>query len=312
MRILFIAGDRTSDAVMATGILGWMVDNLPRARFTVVCGPPAAPLFEGLPRLERVIPLAERPWAAHWWDLWKQVVTTRWSSLVDLRGSLLGQGLVARRRMVLRSQMGMAHQAVHLAGLLKLRSPPPLRCFLTPAARSAAAALIPDGVPVLGLAPGTGWPRKRWPAERFADLAERLTAPGAAFAGWRVAAFGLAEEADLTAAALQRIPAERRLDLAGRTDTAVLQACLERCGFVIGNDSAAMHLAAAAGTPVLGLFGPTRDDKLGPWSNKADTVRTSESVGELARRPADAPAMDSLTVEQAALAAARLWRDLQA
>ena len=312
MRILFIAGDRTSDAVVATGILGWMVDSLPRARFTIVCGPPAAPLFDGLPRLERVIPLPERPWAMHWWDLWKQVVASHWSTLVDLRGSLIGQGLVARRRLVLRSQTGLAHQAVHLAGLLKLRSPPPLRCFLTPAARSAAAELIPDGAPVLGLAPGTGWPRKRWPPEHFANLAERLTAPGGAFAGWRVAAFGLPEEAELAAAVLERIPADRRLDLSGRTDTAVLQACLERCGFVVGNDSAPMHLAAAAGTPVLGLFGPTRDDRLGPWSDKADTVRTPESVGELARRPAGEPVMASLTVETAAEAAARLWRDLQA
>lgn len=311
MKVLFIAGDRTSDAVLATGILGWMVDNLPRARFTVVCGPPAAALFEGLPRLDRTIPLAKRPWAAHWWDLWKQVAGNRWSSLVDLRGSLIGQALVARRRLVLRSQTGMSHQVVHLAGLLKLRSPPPLRCFLAPSARSAAATLLPDGPPVLGLAPGTGWARKRWPAERFASLAGQLTAPGAAFAGWRVAALGLADEAGLTATALERIPADRRIDLAGRTETAVLQACLERCAFVIGNDSAPVHLAAAAGTPVLGLFGPTRDDKLGPWSDKADTVRTPESTGDLARRPGDAPVMESLTVERAAEAATRLWRDLQ-
>lgn len=311
MKVLFIAGDRTSDAVLATGILGWMVDNLPRARFTIVCAPPAAPLFAGLPRLDGVLPLVERPWAAHWWDLWKQVVGTRWSSLVDLRGSLIGQGLVARRRLVLRSQMGAGHQAVHLAGLLKLRSPPPLRCFLTSEARVAAAALLPDGPPVLGLAPGAGWARKRWPAERFASLASQLTGPGAAFEGWRVAAFGLADEAMLTAAALERIPADRRLDLAGRTDAAVLQACLERCAFVVGNDSSPMHLAAAAGIPVLGLFGPTRDDKLGPWSDKADTVRTTESTGDLARRPPDAPAMDSLTVERAADAATRLWRDLR-
>src|SRR5690606_5184565 len=165
---------------------------------------------------------------------------------------------------------------------------------------------------VLGIAPGTGWPRKRWPAERFASLADRLTAADGPFAGWRVAAFGLAEEAPLTATALERIPAERRFDLGGRTDTAVLQACLERCAFVIGNDSAPMHLAAAAGTPVLGLFGPTRDDRLGPWSDKADVVRTVESAGELARRPADYPAMDSLTVDRVADAATRLWRDLQA
>ena len=312
MRILFIAGNRTSDAVLATGILGWMVDNLPRARFTIVCGPPAAPLFAGLPRLDRVIPVAERPWAAHWWDLWKQVVVAHWSTLVDLRGSLIGQALVARRRLVRRTQLVSAHPAVQFAGLLKLRIAPPLRTFLPPAAHHAAAALIPDGPPVLGLAPGAGSDHKRWPAERFAGLAERLTAPGAVFAGWRVAAFAVPEEAGLAATALERIPADRRLDLAGRTDTGALQACLARCGFVVGNDSAPMHLAAAAGTPLLGLFGPTREDRLGPWSDKADTVRPPGNTGELVRRPPEGARMEDLTVERAAEAAARLWRDLQA
>jgi lipopolysaccharide export system permease protein len=311
MRILFIAGDRTSDAVIATGILGWMVDNWPRARFTVVCAPLAAPLFAGLPRLDRVIPMVELPWAGHWWDLWKQVGFKRWSRLVDLRGSLIGQALVAGRRHVLRGQLFGAHRAVQFAGLIKLRTAPSLRSFVTADAGAAAAALIPDGAPVLSMAPGSGWDRKTWPVGHFADLAEQLTGPDGAFPGWRVAAFGLAEEAPLTAAALARIPPDRRIDLAGKTDLAVLQACLQRCAMFIGNDSAPMHLAAAAGTVVLGLFGPTRDDRNRPWSHKSDAIRTPESTGELARRPEGEPVMASLSVDRVAGAAAQLWRDVE-
>jgi len=101
------------------------------------------------------------------------------------------------------------------------------------------------------------------------------------------------------------------LDLIGKDTLKQMVALLARADLVVTPDSGPAHVANAVGTPVLGLYGPTRDDKLGPWSDKADTVRTTESTGELARRSGDTSVMESLTVERAAEAAARLWRDLQ-
>ncbi len=312
MRILFVTGNRIGDCVLSTGILGWMVDNLPKARFTVVCGPEAAPLFEGVPRIERVIAMRKRPWGLHWWDLWKQIVGTGWHTLIDLRGSLIGQGIVARRRVVQRTPgSGRIHQVVHLSGLLKLRAPPAPRAFLTDAQRAAAATLLPADGPVLALGPGAGWPAKRWPPERFARLAARLTAEDGILPGARVMVVGAADEAALARSALADLPADRRIDLTGRIDAGVAQACLARASLFVGNDSGPMHMAAAAGTPTLGLFGPSRDDRYGPWGDHCRSLRTPESYGALIRNPSGPHPMDGLGVEAVALAAEALWQELK-
>ena len=54
------------------------------------------------------------------------------------------------------------------------------------------------------------------------------------------------------------------IDLCGRLSLAEVAACLARCALFVGNDSGLMHLAAAAGTPTLGLFGPSRADEYAP------------------------------------------------
>jgi ADP-heptose:LPS heptosyltransferase len=72
-----------------------------------------------------------------------------------------------------------------------------------------------------------------------------------------------------------------------------------------------MHLAAAAGAPTLGLFGPSEDRRYAPWGPKAAVVRTEESYAELFGRRA-APGrvqetlMDGLSVETALAAATEL------
>jgi ADP-heptose:LPS heptosyltransferase len=54
------------------------------------------------------------------------------------------------------------------------------------------------------------------------------------------------------------------IDLCGRLSLPEAAACLQRCALFVGNDSGLMHLAAAAGSPTLGLFGPSRADEYAP------------------------------------------------
>ena len=62
------------------------------------------------------------------------------------------------------------------------------------------------------------------------------------------------------------------LDLVGKLDLPEVAAVLARAAIFIGNDSGLMHLAAAAGAPTLGLFGPTPSDEYGPAGPKARAV----------------------------------------
>jgi heptosyltransferase-2 len=134
----------------------------------------------------------------------------------------------------------------------------PERLEPSPESRRAAAQLLRAlgrraDRPLVVLEPGASYgPAKCWPPQRFGALASRLLADGA-----DVATVGLPD-----AAPLERIVAEAAgpglLRAAGRTPgVGALHALLEAADLVVSNDTGPMHLAAAAGTPVLALFGAT-------------------------------------------------------
>lgn len=130
-----------------------------------------------------------------------------------------------------------------------------LRYFLNEAARAMAeahlqAAGIDLSRPLVGMAPGAVWETKRWPADRFAELA-RL----ALGAGLQVVLSGSREEAPLTAAIAAQ--AAGAVDLAGKVGLAELGALVDRCRAFVANDSGPMHLSRALGVPTLALFGST-------------------------------------------------------
>ena len=115
----------------------------------------------------------------------------------------------------------------------------------------------------LAVHPGSGSARKNWPAERFADLAARLSNG----APWLLS-LGPADERE--AAALQGAPgAVITRDLVPRH----LGALLAAAGLYVGNDSGVTHLAAAYGVPTLALFGPTDPAVWSPIGTRVRTLR---------------------------------------
>jgi ADP-heptose:LPS heptosyltransferase len=145
---------------------------------------------------------------------------------------------------------GAGHAAEWLAGALgelgvpSLREAPKLEP--TGAESRTAEALAP--APFVVLHPGSGSARKNWPAERFADLAERV-APGLD----RVVVEGPAD-AGAAERLARGLPGARRV----RTpEPGVLGALCARAELYVGNDSGVSHLAAAFGGRCLVLFGPT-------------------------------------------------------
>jgi ADP-heptose:LPS heptosyltransferase len=70
-------------------------------------------------------------------------------------------------------------------------------------------------------------------------------------------------------------------DFTAKLDLLQAQALLERAALFVGNDSGLMHMAAAAGTPTLGLFGPTDESIYGPFGPRSLAVRGPRSFAEL-------------------------------
>ena len=91
------------------------------------------------------------------------------------------------------------------------------------------------------------------------------------------------------------------LDLTGRLQLPEVAAVMARCALFVGNDSGLMHLAAAAGTPTLGLFGPTPASEYGPIGRAARAVLARGEPG--AAPMAALPVEDALAAAQGLLAA---------
>lgn len=137
-----------------------------------------------------------------------------------------------------------------------------LRFHPGPQAETAAAKLAeswPRQGSWVALHPGGGAfsLARRWPAERFAALAEILVARGHG-----VALIGRDADGTRAVKALCRAPV---LDLTDACDLPTLGALMPRFRRLITNDSGVMHLAVAMGTPVTAIFGPSNDRAWGPW-----------------------------------------------
>jgi lipopolysaccharide export system permease protein len=108
-------------------------------------------------------------------------------------------------------------------------APPAPRVWLDAAHRAAAATIIPEGTPVLALAPAANWRGKQWRAERFAELAARLTGPDGILPGARIAVFAAGDERAAIQPVLSSIPPDKLIDTVGRIDLLTVAACLARC-----------------------------------------------------------------------------------
>jgi ADP-heptose:LPS heptosyltransferase len=312
MRALFISSNRLGDAVLSTAVLDRMAKHNPEVRWTVACGPVAVPLFEAAPFVERVVSWSKSKGGGHWVRLWRSVVGTRWTRVVDLRGSALSWFLRAEERQVYRTPTDDAHRLEQMAAALGLAVPLYPALWIGAAAQRRAAEIVAgDDRPILAVAPTANWPPKAWPADRFIALVERLCATGARLEGARVLVAGGPGERDLAAPVLDAVPDDRRIDLVGTEPLMVLAACLAHARLTVANDSGLMHLAAAAGCPTLGLFGPSDDRHYAPRGPLTAWVRSAQRAdlllarsGEVGRTPG--ALMGGLAVDEVDVAAREL------
>ncbi len=302
--------------MLSTGLLAHLVERSPGARLTIAAGPDAAPLFAAVPGLERILTVTKRRHALHWLELYRAVAPRRWDLVVDLRGSALAYLLAARERRVMGKGDADRHRVQQLARLFALDPPPAPRLWTAPEHEQRAALLVPPGTPVLAVGPAANWRGKQWRAERFAELAARLTGASGPLPGARIAVLAAAHERAQAAPLVAALPPGRCLDLTGRTDLLTAAAALRRCALFVGNDTGIMHIAAAMGTPTLGLFGPSLPAQYAPWGPRTAVVRTTRSYAEIVGAPdydhrTTGTQMDSLSVDAAEAAARRLWASVQ-
>ncbi len=148
-------------------------------------------------------------------------------------------------------------------------TPDRMEAWVSAADRTWAEATLPTASGALWVACGHGARNgyaKRWPRRHWVALIDQLHQ-----AGYRAVLVGGPDEADEAARIVQACK-KPPLALTGKTTLGQLAAVLAHCALMIGSDSGPLHLAAALGTRVVGLYGPTSWVRYGPFG-QPDGVR---------------------------------------
>jgi len=125
---------------------------------------------------------------------------------------------------------------------------------------------------LVAINPGAGRDSKRWPVEHFRRLADRL----AQEPNVRILLLWGPDEVHMARQIRDGLSAQAIL--APPTDLHELAALLRRSALMVANDTGPLHLAAALGTPSLGLFGPTRAERNGPYGRHCRGVQSPDGT----------------------------------
>ena len=300
-RICLIKPSALGDIVQSLPLLPVLKECFPSAEITWVCSDSYAGLLEEHPQLAGVIRFQRRGGLWSWRQTLRQLRDARFDVSIDLQGlartGIMNWATGAPLRIGLESAREGAQFACHELIPDSGRQVPAHRRYWRVAEQLGAgeyraAAIVPvrqheldwaderlEGLrrPLLAIHPGARWRTKRWPVEKFAVLAAK------AARAWGFSAVVVGSPGEVaTAEHLQQLlnrfaPAANSLCLAGETTLGQLAAVLYRSNVMLANDSGPMHLAAALGTPVLGLFTCTSPVLSGPAGSGHQLLSTQLS-----------------------------------
>jgi lipopolysaccharide heptosyltransferase I len=290
LKILILKPSSLGDVIQAMPVLRLLKQHLPASRVDWWIDSSLAPLLEGDPDLARVVRFERRRWASpvHWPEMFRSIAGLRaqkYDWVIDLQclarsgafawlanGKLL-VGLDEPREgargfydiIVPRGSFHTHAVDWYLAVLPRLGVPVHNGFTWLPERSNVSAGIRAKWNPAPGrwiaLQPGARWSNKRWPVEHFAELTRRLATDRADL---RFAVLGGKDEQPLAEVVCRAAP-ERCLNLAGQTSLPEMIEWLRQCDLMVTNDTGPMHVAAALGKPVVGVFGPTEPRRTGPY-----------------------------------------------
>lgn len=277
--ILIFSFSHIGDAVLSTAVIPPLQEHFPDARIHALVGPIAQKVFQGDVRVDEVIIYDNRDVHAGLKGkigLVKELRGRRFDLVIDLRDSfwarLIGGsrwGIPLFRRF--ESDYKGSHAVHRYLGILRSHGIPSEEAapgfYLSDSEKQTADDfLLQNGVShsdlILGIHPGGGWLYKLWDAERFAALGDEISEKY----GAKVLVFAGPDEASLQDQVVDSMKSSPiPVKDVGLRETAAL---IEKCDLYVGNDTGPMHIAAAVGTQVVAIFGPTDAGRSGPYGSK--------------------------------------------
>lgn len=309
MNILIVRLGALGDIVHAVPAAAALRRAFPDARIDWLVDAKHQALVELVTVVDRAIVL-ERPSIAGWADAARRMRQSKYDAAIDLQG-LLKSAVLARasgasrvlgfsiwhlREKAARPFYSATDDPLAPAGRGGAAEAEPLHVirknlrllraldvhdervvFPLAAVESEALRRVRDALggerPFALINPGAAWPNKRWPADRYGELAQfiREVREMPSFVLW-----GPGEEALARSVVAASSGAAR---LAPPTSLTDLLALSRAAALMVSGDTGPLHLAAAAGTPTVSLFGPTDPGRNGPWSPDDVAVSRFASCG---------------------------------
>ena len=280
-RILVMRLDRIGDVLLSTPLFSALKAAYPKSHIAVMVRPYSKDIVEGNPYIDEVIlydkDSREKGVLATLDFIWKlrrkrfDLVlvlhpTNRSHAIAYLAGIPVRVGydkklgkLLLTKAIPHTKHLGLRHESDYVLNILRYIGVEPLSKGLYMPLKAESERKIErlfkaDGLgperPVVVIHPGASCPSKKWPPERFAEVANRLTgrlkARIVVIAGLKEKALG-----DKVAALIKGDP----LNISGETSVADLASLIKRSQLLVSNDSGPVHVACALGTPVVVIFG---------------------------------------------------------
>jgi heptosyltransferase I len=257
-----------------------------------------APLLEGDPDLAGIVRFERRRWASarHWPEMLRSIRWMReqgFDLVIDLQclarsgafswlanGKLL-IGLDEQREgargfydLAVRRASYHTHAVEWYLETLRTINVPVHRNFDWLPTRSIVSAELNkkwslNSAQWILIQPGARWLNKRWPVENYAATVRQLIGQ---YPNHRFATLG-GEADQVLGAAITRVDPQRCLDLTGKLSLPEMVECIRMSELMITNDTGPMHVAAALGKPVVGIFGPTEPRRTGPYGQLHNVIQ---------------------------------------
>jgi heptosyltransferase I len=296
-RILLIKPSSLGDIVHSMPVVAALKQRWPAAHLTWLVKRQWAELVERVDGVDRVWPIEATVGGA--WRTIRALRSETWDLVIDLQGLLrsaaigwLSGGrvrvgfangregspwLYTRRVTVPTPDMHAVDRYLLIAAAVDAptQGPPQFRFKMTEQDQAAVQSLLRSrGIARerrwIAMHVSARWMTKRWPLESFAAVADQLTKEGLG----PIVVMGSQDERH-EMERLKQLTTTTLVDLTGAVPLGCLPVFLSKAAAMITNDSGPMHIAAAVGTPVVALFGPTSAIRTGPYGSR-HTVLTHE------------------------------------
>ncbi len=344
MNILLVKTSAIGDVIHTLPALNALRSNYPSARITWFIEEAASNIIDGHPALDRVLVSRRKSWIrdiknGSFFSVFKQIISfikelrdTEYELVIDFQ-SLLKSGIfigLARGKRKVGYGRGMEHSEFSYI-FLNERIPPvnmdnhavsrelmlleaigvkydkvvfdlPIEEQNRQEARELLAKHdVSSARKLVAINPMCKWDTKLWQNDKFAKVADRLVDSGVdiVFTGSR-------DDVEILNSIISQMK-KRSVNLAGATSLKTLAALYQKADAVISTDTGPMHIAAAVGTPVVALFGPTKPGRTGPYGENNIVLQEDlECVPCLKRTCGSVECMNNISVDMVVEATQKL------